>query len=301
MILDQYVVIYITNRNINFYKNKGYDFKINNYYKVSVLDLNSNSMSKVNIECDICKKKRYLSFQKYNKSISNGGYYCCKSCSHEKVQRDLVRLSKSISESKKNKFDKITKEIEISGRLNCNKCGISLTLENFGKNRNGRYSKVCRECKSLDFKIYFQKLDKEVKKNRKRKYYRNSLHLNLWRSVLKSYLFRKDLKKNEQTINLLGYSSLDLREHIESKFDKNMTWENYGTYWHIDHIIPISIFRIDAPVSIVNSLSNLRPLEKNKNLIKGNKIDKDSLLIIDEFQTFIEDKYINFYKNKIEK
>ena len=82
--------------------------------------------------------------------------------------------------------------------------------------------------------------------------------------MLKSYLFRKDIKKNEQTINLLGYSSLDLRDHIESKFDKNMTWENYGrevnTNWSIDHTTPISSATTLGEVKKLNHYTNLQPL-----------------------------------------
>jgi hypothetical protein len=100
------------------------------------------------------------------------------------------------------------------------------------------------------------------------------------------------MKKNEKTIHYLGYSSSDLKYHLQSNFDENMNWENYGEYWHIDHIIPISLFKNDTPISVINSLKNLRPLEKNKNLMKSDNLDEHSLLIIDEFKTYLKDHYI---------
>lgn len=47
-----------------------------------------------------------------------------------------------------------------------------------------------------------------------------------------------------------------------------MSWNNYGE-WHIDHIKPVSKFRNNTPVRIVNALCNLQPLWAKENLIKG--------------------------------
>ena len=258
MILDEFVDVFISYRNINFYKNKGYDFKIKNTYEIPTSDLNINSLIKVDVECDICKDKIFLSYQKYNKSLMNSGYYSCKKCSHNKRIKDFSKISKSISDAKKDKYDKITDQIEIQSMLKCGECENSFDLDNFRKNKNGRYCKVCKRCRSEKFKIYWDNLDGDIKRSRKRNYYRNSIHLNIWRSILKSCLFRKSMKKNEKTIHYLGYYSSDLKYHLQSKFDENMNWENYGEYWHIDHIIPISLFKNDTPISVVNSLKNLR-------------------------------------------
>jgi len=50
-----------------------------------------------------------------------------------------------------------------------------------------------------------------------------------------------------------------------------MCWDNYGD-WHIDHIIPVSYFDENTPVSVINALSNLQPLWKLDNLSKGKKL-----------------------------
>ena len=45
-----------------------------------------------------------------------------------------------------------------------------------------------------------------------------------------------------------------------------MTWENYGSYWEIDHIVPISWFKTNEQViNYAWKLSNLQPLEKHIN------------------------------------
>lgn len=76
-------------------------------------------------------------------------------------------------------------------------------------------------------------------------------------------------------ISDLGYTEADLIAHIERQFRGRMSWQNYGTYWHVDHIVPLSEFRYesyaDPEIRAAWALSNLRPLEKSKNLQKSSK------------------------------
>ena len=64
---------------------------------------------------------------------------------------------------------------------------------------------------------------------------------------------------------LVGYNTIELMKHLESKFDKNMNWGNHGSYWHIDHIKPKSLFHYTSPkekeFKRCWSLGNLQPLE----------------------------------------
>lgn len=89
--------------------------------------------------------------------------------------------------------------------------------------------------------------------------------------------FHKTLK-GEGSISwpiLTGYDSLELRAHLESQFTPNMSWDNYGTYWVVDHIIPRHTFdqRNKVEVAMCWALPNLQPLERHKNNKKGSKID----------------------------
>ena len=48
-----------------------------------------------------------------------------------------------------------------------------------------------------------------------------------------------------------------------------MTWENYGTRWHVDHITPLSAFEPGDMAAWC--LSNLRPLWAEANIAKSNR------------------------------
>lgn len=106
-----------------------------------------------------------------------------------------------------------------------------------------------------------------------------------------STLIRSKFKKKDSSIiELLGYSVLDLRNHLESQFEPWMNFDNYGKYnkdtwddkdsstwtWQIDHIVPVSAFCIkeilDEEFRKCYALSNLRPLSSKENILKGNKI-----------------------------
>lgn len=79
---------------------------------------------------------------------------------------------------------------------------------------------------------------------------------------------------------LAGYTLKDLIQHLEKLFDSKMNWDNYGNYWHIDHIKPKSLFHFnlaeDKEFKECWALENLQPLEKIANLKKGNHYKKRS-------------------------
>ena len=82
-------------------------------------------------------------------------------------------------------------------------------------------------------------------------------------------------KNNTSWVKCVEYSINDLMTHLEAKFRDGMTWDNYGSHWHIDHIKPVSWFKFtsknDAEFKQCWALSNLQPLLVKENLTKGNR------------------------------
>jgi len=98
---------------------------------------------------------------------------------------------------------------------------------------------------------------------------RNNFNYRLRQKISAS--IRRVLKDNKQKIGYLDFNYSELKKHLESKFSSNMSWSNYGTYWQIDHIVPLSWFKTqDQLINYGWALRNLQPLETRLNMIKSN-------------------------------
>ena len=97
-----------------------------------------------------------------------------------------------------------------------------------------------------------------------------TMHLRL-RSGISQALRRTGVgKKPNRTIDIVGCSHAQLKEHIEKQFLKGMTWDNRNK-WHIDHIIPISKATCEQDVFALYHFTNLRPMWASDNIRKSNK------------------------------
>lgn len=190
-------------------------------------------------KCSVCDKiKTYCEFG-VDKREKNGLKSRCKEC-RQKLEKKR----------------KIIKYTPPKGYKKCTLCKEDKLICNFKKDRlkkSGLHSQ-CNKCVLL---------------SRRKKPY-----LMIWRACLKNTLKRLGQNKEGHTIEVLGYSALELKQHIEALFTDGMTWDNWGE-WHIDHIKPVSKFNPETPINEVNALSNLQPLwattrEINGIIYKGN-------------------------------
>ena len=301
MILDEYVETAISHLNIDYYISLGYkDIKCNRKIEIPVCHLPIQSNMKINVKCDICGNKKILAYQKYNKNIKKYGIYTCNtSCAQFKNKLTLKELYGSDNFNRKEenkikvkeKYDRITKEYEDKGFINCIKCNNDRILSEF-LIKNGRYMHICYFCRKSDRKK--RELNRiDEKRLQDRLSYRKNIHKHAWRQILKNYLNRKSLRKIDRTYNLLKYTIDDLKSNLESKFDCDMTWKNYGQKWQIDHIVHVSYFKTDTPPHIANSLENLRPLSSILNISRQNKMDQDCIEMMFRYKEYIKDEYIS--------
>ena len=148
----------------------------------------------------------------------------------------------------------------------CSKCKINIDISGFHKNRNNRdgHSTVCKGCSKSYKKSCNKRTDPEYKLRRR---------LSKWLNGYKKGLY--------SSLYFIDYTVEELRQHLEQQFDENMSWDNYGSYWHIDHIIPISLFDLvnDEQKRNCLCLENLRPLERIQNISKGNKVLKEYIVL----------------------
>jgi hypothetical protein len=85
--------------------------------------------------------------------------------------------------------------------------------------------------------------------------------------VLKGY-------KNCKSGKLLNCTREQIKIWLTFLMEDWMSWENFGTEWHIDHVVPVSFFNIidSNEQKYAFHWSNLRPLRKETNISKFNKI-----------------------------
>ena len=161
----------------------------------------------------------------------------------------------------------------------CSKCKLEQNIENFckdSKSKDGRQSN-CKSCKAIQIREYYKlnpnKRPKRKKEKSLEKYYKNKVNMNFSRRMRKSL---NSLKNGMSWESLVGYTIIDLKEHLEKQFTDGMTWENYGE-WHIDHVKPICKFNINSvdceDFKTCWSLDNLQPLWAIDNLKKGGNLE----------------------------
>jgi len=84
---------------------------------------------------------------------------------------------------------------------------------------------------------------------------------------------RQITNKTDTTMNYIGCNIQYVREWIEYNFTDEMNWDNYGSYWSIDHVIPVSKFDLTVENEKFKcwNWSNLTPvpLLKNENQSKN--------------------------------
>jgi hypothetical protein len=90
-----------------------------------------------------------------------------------------------------------------------------------------------------------------------------------------SRLLSLNITKKYSTLKYLDSTIPFIRKWFEENFtDTEMNWDNYGSYWEIDHVLPISLFDLanDNHVLVCFNWRNLIPYPKHLNLKKSNNI-----------------------------
>lgn len=128
--------------------------------------------------------------------------------------------------------------------------------------------------------------DKKYRRERHNKY-RNARRktdpLYKLNAVLRSRIstfFRRNLIRQQRKVSkwntsvvLLGASVDVIKNHLEMQFKDGMTWKNHGTYWHIDHIIPLAAAKTKEELEKLFHYKNLQPLEAKENQRKNACLD----------------------------
>lgn len=97
-------------------------------------------------------------------------------------------------------------------------------------------------------------------------------------AIGKSFIKTSIEEQDKLIIETFNYSISDLKNHLESKFQPGMTWDNHTVDgWHIDHVRPESWFsykdKNDEQYKLCWALENLQPMWAENNISKSNKYE----------------------------
>lgn len=161
----------------------------------------------------------------------------------------------------------------------CNKCKIVKKENEFSKDKShkdGFHSqcKICRNHHNKQWKSNNKKKVLEYKKEYQNKKRKNDPIFKLISYIrTRTSAALKGCNKSNNTLKLLGKTGEDLMNWFIPRFYANMTKENYGKVWVVDHIIPCASFDLSNSEEQQKCFhySNLQPLLTIDNLKKSNK------------------------------
>lgn len=190
---------------------------------------------------------------KYN----NEGYY--KRC----VTCDSVKESELYHKDKGRNDGYCDRCIECASKY------VKKVYDKLYKPRLAKYNSEYRknniiDCKNRENKYLSLRLKDPNSQEKLKRNYRSRIHV-----VLKAQNQVKDLL----TVEYLGCTIKELKQHLEFQFTEGMTWNNYGE-WHVDHKLPCSKFDLTKEEEVFECFhyTNLQPLWAIDNIRKSNLI-----------------------------
>ena len=249
-------------------------------------------MSKI---CNGCKINKDITFYYKDTKLKSGYRGKCKDCTKKCIMK--YENKPFISEENRN----------------CSICTLNKSINEFYKNiksKNGYFS-YCKTCHNNKRNDNLENIDKNKLKQRKKKYlilnrnkinsnnkerYKNDINFRI-KQCLRArlrHVINSSVKKSSSLL-LLDCDLLFFKKWIEYQFEEWMSWDNYGK-WQFDHVIPCSYYDLNN-INNQNECfnwKNYQPLQKEKNLSKNNKFDKN---IINTHKIKIE-KFVNSLKPK---
>lgn len=221
--------------------------------KFKLIDEFSKNISKkdgLNSECKLCKNEYSKEYRKRNKKQIqdyNKRYHID---NYEEMKEHKCEIGNKYRKSNKEKIKKCKKRYYENNKEKILDKNNKYRLSNKDK-RNKNHKKRFKIDISYRIQINIRTCVSKVFKRK------NKIH-----SISKS----------------LGCSTSFLKQHLESKFQFGMSWENYGSKWHIDHIIPLTAFNLQDIIHFraACNYKNLQPLWAKDNISKGNKFKEEN-------------------------
>jgi len=237
-------------------------------------------------ECSKCNAQRLLSEFKVNSSQ-------CKDCINER-RRELNQSKRPAKPESVNPDNKICSYCHVE-QPKCNfrekrlKC-LNCERKDGREYRQSDYGKLKSETWVIENKERMQELQANwFQENKSKIYTKRSERMKTdekfrfianyrkkTRVALKQAMIGQNPKK---FIDCLGCDLEHLQNWFSLCFKSDMTFENYGTLWEIDHVIPINKFEFEdsTDIELCFSWFNVMPLYKTENMNKKAEVCNEQL------------------------
>ena len=263
-------------KNRNICKNCYYIQKKDNRNKRRQRDKDNPDLDR---ECFICKTNKKV--KDFHLATNK-----CKECHAKRNKGYYNNRKKEIRENiQKNMEEKKLELMSSSDMIICVKCNSSVSSSDFNVATN-----KCKEC--------HRKKHREYMANRK-----NEDPLFKFISNYRTRVYKiLNKMKTQSTKELLGEDISVIKKWLEFSFTEEMAFNNQGSLWHIDHVIPISKFQVKNEQDVIECFNwkNLCPLSKKDNVTKkDNVIPVQVEEHISKLRLFISKYYIDKY-NEVE-
>lgn len=235
--------------------------------------------------CSKCNIEKPLT-DFYNKKESKDGKVTkCKICNNLN-KKEYYKLNKEDILLRVKKYQSINnKDIKIKQQnyYQANKTQLKTKNKEYTKNNASSINEYIKNYREIN-KIKIKEQDKIYRKNNRKKLNIKSrifkkerlktdnlfkLRVRISGNIRGSFKRAKHIK-NSKTQDILGCSFIEFKQHIESKFESWMTWDNYGNpkdgileldkTWDLDHIMPISLAITEEDIILLNHYTNFQPL-----------------------------------------
>lgn len=207
----------------------------------------------------------------------------CKNCNEDKElihfysQGNKNVCKNCLNESRRNKYandENLRNKRRQEGiKYKKNKKEIRDLIKQQYQEQIGIDNKMCKYCKEIKPKSRFRHnrlkckdCERDDPKEKFKRYVRTRIYNALKRC------------KTKHTVEYLGCSSEDYYKWIMN-YNDVYTEQNYGSEWHIDHVIPLSLFNLEdnSQQIVAFNWRNTMPLSASYNMSKNNKILQDQV------------------------
>lgn len=216
--------------------------------------------------CPTCTQTKDLTEFNKNKSRKDGYQRECRKCCH--VHNDKHYHTKKSPRLKEN-----LKE----GHKICSCCKQELLLVKF-KPGKGRFEvgSNCKDCFNKKWNEYQKRTGQNKKHNKLKRQTNPQWKLKQvlrcrYLDALKRHTSGGRVNKHHSAIELIGCSIDFYKQYLEQQFKPDMTWENHGILWEIDHIKPCAAFDLTNIIQQHECFiyTNTQPLYYSENRSKG--------------------------------